>query len=278
MNAEIRRHRLVIDGRPVPFSATPNRRPGLTPRYLVMHYTAGASAKSAIQTLTNPNAKASAHLVIDRNGATTQLVGFDEIAWHAGESRWEGLVGLNAFSIGIELVNAGPMDRVAGKWRSWFGTTYPAAEVMEAAHRNEPGRVRGWLVYPPEQIAAALAIGRALVGAYGLRDVIGHDDIAPSRKQDPGPAFPMDRFRGAVMGRGDDAPALYAVVNVTTGLRFRGGPTTDAPLLPESPLKRGTRLNLLRREGSWCWVEVLNTAGRPSATGWVHGDYIAPLD
>lgn len=277
MKAEIRRHRLWLDGAPVAFAATPNRRPGLAPRYLVMHYTAGASAKSAIMTLTDPAAKASAHLVVDRDGTTTQLVGFDEIAWHAGESRWEGLVGLNAFSIGIELVNAGPLDRVAGRWRSWFGTTYPDAEVMEAAHRNDPGRTRGWLVYPPRQLAAAIAIGRAQVAAYTLRGVVGHDDIAPGRKQDPGPAFPMDGYRGAVMGRGDDAPQRYEVVNVTSGLRFRAGPGTDAALLRESPLKRGTNLHLLRRDGAWCYVEVLNAAGRPAATGWVHGDYIAPL-
>ena len=278
MKVEIRQHRLWIDGRSVEFRPTPNRKPGLTPRYLVMHYTAGPTARSAIQTLTDPAAKASAHLVIDRDGTTTQLVAFNEIAWHAGESRWEGLVGLNAYSLGIELVNAGPLDRVAGKWRAWFGSNYPAAEVMEAAHKNEPGRLRGWLVYPPKQLQVAIAIGRALVGGYALRDVVGHDDIAPARKQDPGPAFPMDLYRGGVLGRGDDAPSRYEVVNVTSGLRFRSGPSTDSALLRESPLKRGTRLNLVRRDGAWCYVEMLNAAGKPSATGWVHGDYIASLD
>ena len=78
----------------------------------------------------------------------------------------------------------------------------PDAEVMEAVHENEKkeGTVRGWHRYPPKQLDAALKLAALLVSHYGLRDVIGHDDVAPLRKQDPGPAFPMASFRARALG------------------------------------------------------------------------------
>ena len=71
-----------------------------------MHYTAGASAESSIDWLTNPDARASAHVLIARDGGITQLVPFDRRAWHAGRSRWKDRTGLNGWSFGIELDNA----------------------------------------------------------------------------------------------------------------------------------------------------------------------------
>ena len=238
-----------------------------------MHYTAGGTAAGAIRTLTNPSAKASAHLVIARDGAVTQLVRFDRVAWHAGRSRWHGLEGMNRHSIGIEMDNAGVLDRHGTKWRAWFGKMYDGRDVIEAAHPNG-GPVRGWHIYPQKQIDVAVKVGRVLVDAYGLRDVIGHDDIAPGRKVDPGPAFPMASYRAAVMGRRDDAPELF---QTTTHLNVREGPGTGFDKLAISPLAPGTRLRLDRREASWCHVEVLGKDGLPSDTGWVHGDYITPV-
>ena len=83
------------------------------PDTIVLHYTAGASVNSCVNWLCNPAAKASAHLIVGKNGEVVQLVGFDTVAWHAGKSEWKGRKNLNQFSIGIELDNAGLLEKCA---------------------------------------------------------------------------------------------------------------------------------------------------------------------
>jgi len=112
--------RLVGAG--VSFVETPNQGGDLAPRHLVFHYTAGKSATSSINWLTNPESKASAHLVLARDGTITQLAPFNIKTWHAGLSYWDGLSGLNGYSIGIEMDNAGPLKKVGDKHQAWFGT------------------------------------------------------------------------------------------------------------------------------------------------------------
>lgn len=195
-------HRLCHDdGTPVPFVETANMEGALTPEFAVMHYTAGPSMASAIGALTRrrPWANVSAHLIIGRGGEVVQLAPMDRVTWHAGGSRWahkeRDFIGLNHHAIGIELVNAGPLDSVGnGTWRAWWGRHYPAEEVIEARHKHG-GRWLGWMRFPEAQMAAAYQVARALVCHYRLLDVIGHDDIAPGRKRDPGPAFALGDFR-----------------------------------------------------------------------------------
>ena len=198
---EVRSDRLYADGKAVDFRQTPNVGGTLKPRFLVMHYTAGRSFDTSVSWLCNPLAKASAHLVIGRDGEVAQLAPFDRIAWHAGESDWHGLSSLNRYAIGIELDNGGVLQRTgAGTWQTWFEMTIPAAEVIVAAHARGGGE-RGWHAYPKVQIDTALAVAEALQEAYDLEDVLGHDDISWARKTDPGPAFPMISFRSRVLGR-----------------------------------------------------------------------------
>jgi N-acetylmuramoyl-L-alanine amidase len=272
---KIRRHRLHDDAdNPVPFAESPNIGSGkLDPQYLVMHYTAGRSLQSSVEWFRNAQAKASAHLVIGRDGAIVQMVPFDRIAWHAGQSRWHGLVGLNRFSIGIELDNAGILSRQAGTWRAWFGGEYPEQEVVEAIHQHE-SVVRGWHGFTSSQIEVAAQIAAALVTQYELRDVIGRDDIAPGRKVDPGPAFAMQSFRGRAIGRSASEPELFETV---TELNIRTGPGIEFGTLPRSPLSKGARLFVNARDASWCAVDVLNVDGNSDLTGWVHGDFIRPV-
>lgn len=100
MGFDIKGHRLRRDGENVRFVSTPNMGGKVQPLYLIMHYTAGPTAEGAISWLANPAAKASAHLVIDRDGTVTQMVGFDRVAWHAGKSRWQDLEGMTAIRSG----------------------------------------------------------------------------------------------------------------------------------------------------------------------------------
>ncbi len=187
---QITDHRLCRDdGKPFPFVESPNKGGRVDSRYLVMHYTSGASAESSVQWFRNPAARASAHLVIGRDGSITQMVPFDRVAWHAGRSRWEGLTGLNAYAIGIELDNAGRLTRNGDRWTAWFGTEYADEDVLVAVHKNESA-ASGWHRYTSIQLDAAVEAANLIVVTYGLLDVVGHDDIAPRRKSDPGPAFP----------------------------------------------------------------------------------------
>lgn len=271
---QIRRHRLLLDdAAPVRYVESPNRGGALTPRFLVIHYTAGSSFEGSLSHMTRRASKASAHLLIGRDGAIAQMVPFNRVAWHAGVSRWQGLNGLNRHSIGIELDNAGPLDRQGDQWRAWFGRDYPRDQVSVARHKNGSRR-RGWQTYSEAQIAAALEAATAICRHYGLADVLGHEDIAPERKTDPGPAFPMESFRAAVLGRPDGDPQRFETI---TRLNIRDRPGLDGAKLPEAPLAKGTALSLLSQRGKWAYVEVPDDSDLPAATGWVHSDYIRSL-
>lgn len=263
----IKNHRLVGDG--VSFHDTPNVGGALKARYLVFHYTAGRSAETSVESLCTrkPQGNASAHLVLARDGSIVQLAPFNVITWHAGVSQWNGLVGLNNWSIGIEMDNAGPMNRVGDKFVAWFGKEYPASEVMLAEHKHGGG-VRGWHVYTEAQIARALELAELLVEQYPLEDVLGHEDIARGRKQDPGPAFPLASIASRALGRADDAPPRYVVT--ATSLNIRSGPDASfATVAP--PLKKGAAVLLLQPGDRWSKVEV---EGPTDIEGWVNNSFI----
>jgi N-acetylmuramoyl-L-alanine amidase len=97
--------------------------------------------------------------------------------------------GLNACAIGIELANAGN-DTDALAW----ARKQPGFTSVTACHRKGGGP-QEWEAYPKAQVDTALAVAHALVARYNLDDVTGHDCVAPERKDDPGPAFPMKAFR-----------------------------------------------------------------------------------
>lgn len=199
------RHRLQSRGQDVVYAPLPgDGAPMRTRRFLVMHFTAGWSAASSIEWWQNPAAKgAGAHIIIGRDGQVIQCRAFDRTAGHAGVSRWRDpgtgklYLGLNSCSIGIELANRGDLPQ---------GTTYPQSmgalagtkvPVRQGTHKHG-GPPRQWEVFPEPQMQAALRVAAALVDRYKLDDVIGHDDCAPDRKEDPGPAFPMTSFRHAL--------------------------------------------------------------------------------
>jgi N-acetylmuramoyl-L-alanine amidase len=160
-----------------------------------------------------------------------------------------------------------------GGWRSEVGAhPIPDDRVEVAVHRNET-RQRGWEIFPETQIEAVRETAQTLISHYGLVDILGHDDIAPTRKVDPGPAFPMRWLRGKVMGRNVDESNIMRVMVRRLNIRVRPG--VDQPKLPDGPLERGTRVQVSSVEGQWMLVHVLDAEGEPTLTGWVHGDFIA---
>ena len=255
----------------VDFKLTPNKAGKYTPLYLVMHFTAVTEARGSISWFLNKDAKASAHLIIDRDGTITQFAPFNIITWHAGESVWNGLIGLNKYSIGIELVNGG---RVVKSGNNWICPVDRKAvqdsDVIIACHKNETAE-SGWQVYTEIQLQTAIEVGSALVKMYNLKDVIGHEDIAPHRKSDPGPAFPMSSYRSKIMGRKENTSLIYIT---TAAVNIRSGAGTHfAPITEELP--KNTAVQVLKRDGNWSFVDVVNAVhGLNDLEGWVFSKYL----
>lgn len=194
-----------MDGEPVTWSPTGNMGGEIAPRIGVMHYTA-APFGSTVATFTDPGSRASAHFVIDETGNVVQMIPTNRRAWHAGRSIYKGVRGVNDFSVGVELVNPGWLRRdVLGNFETWWGDPVDPANVIEAAHRLGSEH-RFWHKFTPIQLDSAFALGRALVRDLELEDFVGHEDVSPGRKVDPGAAFPMAGFRGHVLGRELDEP------------------------------------------------------------------------
>lgn len=271
-------HRLQLDGKLVETMLSRNTGGGFAapPRLLVVHFTYGASGRSSAEWFcSKKNTDSSAHVVIDRDGSVIQCVPFDTVAWHAGTSSWKGVSGLNRRSIGIELANWGNLQRRASGWTSYTGV--PIADPVIAAHKNgNPDGSKtpiGWEPYPEAQFAALVEIVRALVDTYGVEEIVGHDDVAPSRKWDPGPAFDMDRLRDLVFGgRGEDGDSTRTVMPAD-GLNLRKGPGIGFDVV--SLLATGTRVRPLETDGAWMQVAVLDGAGATTTTGWVNANHLS---
>jgi N-acetylmuramoyl-L-alanine amidase len=265
----IQNHRLAGDG--VSFQQTPNVGGVLQPSFVVLHYTAGRSLESSVQSLRTqkPKGNASAHIVLGRDGRIVQLAPFNQVTWHAGVSQWNGLVGLNHHAIGIEMDNAGLLHREGERFVAWFGKAYPENEVVVAAHRNGGG-LQPWHAFTEAQIERALELCELLVAHYALEDVLGHEDIAPGRKSDPGPAFPLEAVRARALGRSADVQQRLLVT--ANKLNIRSGPGAEfAPVAPA--LKKGAELLLIEARDRWSRVAVV---GLTDLEGWVSNDFVAP--
>ena len=257
------------------FLQSENQNGQIAPKYLVFHYTAcsAAAASAAFLRKTGAN-RVSAHLLVDRDGSVTQFVPFNRRAWHAGESQWDGFQDLNTHSIGIEVVNFGYLLKSAdGTFRTAEGAQIvPPADVTEGRHRLPHWPWTHWHAYTAEQIATCEALAELLATSYALRDAVGHDDIAPSRKSDPGPSFPMSRMRSHIVGRDTaevDEQIAYVAVD-KLNIRVGAGVASS---IAGPPLVRNSRLEMLGPNSNG-WMQV--TVRQPAPlTGWVRAEYTA---
>ena len=269
---KIQNHKLIAETgeQAVPFTNSPNQGGVITPQYLIIHYTAGRSANSSAEWFMNPQSKASAHLVIGLDGSVRQLVPFNKRAFHAGVSRWADLIGLNKYSIGIELDNPGKLNRVGSSWISWFGQQYPDNMVIQATHKHQDNPA-GWHIYTQMQLETCIKISQLLVQQYQLLNILGHEDIAPLRKEDPGPAFPMETFKASVLGREDDIADIFSVNTENTN--FRKGPGTNFESLGK--LKKGTKVEFIKNQLEWFRVYLVKKpAGIAEPEGWIHSSLL----
>ena len=152
---------------------------------IILHYTGGTSAMSSAKFLVRPDVKASAHVVIGRDGQVIQLVPFNIEAWHAGKSSYGGRCELNHYSIGIELDNLGQLRLEGGKFVAECGREVPVKEV----YTEDSGEMLTyWHDYTDVQMRVLNEVCGLLVDTYPIGDIVGHSDVT-SRKVDPGPAL-----------------------------------------------------------------------------------------
>jgi N-acetylmuramoyl-L-alanine amidase len=238
------------------------------PTLLVMHYTAsGGTAEGDARHFANQSRRGvSAHITVGRKAEIFQSVPFTNIAHHAGRSSWRGRANCNHFSIGIEIDNWGILTkREDGTYRSWTNTKVDPAHVIKAAHKNG-GPETYWETYTEEQLAILEDVTEALLKAYpSIQDIVGHDDIAPGRKQDPGPAFPMHRFQNLREDRGN-GDSMFKTVWASS-LNVRSGPGTSFSTLDWGPLPKGAQVEVLV-DGEWS--QILYNGN----FGWVADKYL----
>lgn len=257
----IKNHRLrgAVD------APSPNHGGSIIPRFVVMHYTAGWTAESAINTFARSSSRVSAQVTIDTDGTVYQHVPFNVRAWHAGPSSYAGYSGLNGYSVGIELVNPGYLRKLYdGRFMDAYEDIYTAQEVgpvIRATHSRVGSGTFYWPVYTKAQITAAEGLVEDLINEYPIMDIVTHEEIdTRGWKTDPGPAFPMNRFKRLLRDRANDVVEYH----VTAGtLNMRGGPGTNYAVVGK--VHRGHSVQELDRRGDWV---------RVSPDAWVHGGYL----
>ena len=167
---------------------------------LVLHYTGMLSGQAAIDRLCDPSAKVSSHYVVEEDGTVLRLVPEASRAWHAGISFWRGRHGLNDVSIGIEIVN--------------------------------PGHEWGYRPFPATQMATVTALCLGILARWEIPavNVVGHSDVSPDRKQDPGELFDWQGLASAGVGLWptDGVPAVRDD-EVEQALKAIGYPVADLP-------------------------------------------------
>ncbi|MDQ3021617.1 MAG: N-acetylmuramoyl-L-alanine amidase [Bacteroidota bacterium] len=269
---KIQNNKLVADPNDpsVSYDNSPNQSGVLNPQYLIIHYTAGRSLNSSRDWFKNPAAKASAHLIIGIDGSIIQMVPFNKIAWHAGISSWKGLNGMNKHSIGIELDNPGKLKKVGSKYIAWFSQDFPEDKVIEAAHKHQSSPAF-WHIFSQAQLESCIKASQTIFNHYKLKDILGHEDIAPLRKEDPGPAFPMESFKTKVIGRNINAAEIYTVTK--DGTYFRTGPGTDQGII--GTLDKGVKVEFIKSHINWYFVTLKDNVSLISEPeGWIHNSLL----
>jgi N-acetylmuramoyl-L-alanine amidase len=179
------------------------------PDTIVLHYTGMQTGEAALERLRDPAAKVSAHYVVEEDGRVFRLVPEERRAWHAGVSFWKGVRDINTASVGIEIVN--------------------------------PGHEFGYRPFPDAQIASVIALVGDIRTRWTVDDdrIVGHSDIAPDRKEDPGELFPWKRLAdaghglwvepaaapGAPLAEGEEGAGVFALQAGFTRLGYDCAPS-----------------------------------------------------
>ena len=179
------------------------------PDMIVLHYTGMPTGEAALERMRDPQAKVSAHYMVEEDGRIFSLVPEERRAWHAGKGFWKGATDINAVSVGIEIVN--------------------------------PGHEFGYRAFPDQQVDALIDLIADVRSRWTIPDarILGHADTAPDRKEDPGEFFPWKRLAeaghglwaesgaapGAPLSEGDEGAGVFALQAGLTRLGYDSAPS-----------------------------------------------------
>ena len=179
------------------------------PDMVVLHYTGMPTGEAALERLRDPASKVSSHYLVEEDGRVFRLVPEERRAWHAGVSFWKGETDINGRSLGIEIVN--------------------------------PGHEFGYRPFPEAQVSAVIALLADIRSRWTVEDgfIVGHSDVAPDRKDDPGELFPWKRLAeaghglwaeppaapGAPLGEGEEGAGVFALQAGFTRLGYDSAPS-----------------------------------------------------
>ncbi|MEP3890088.1 MAG: N-acetylmuramoyl-L-alanine amidase [Hellea sp.] len=200
---------------------------------LILHYTGMKTGAEALTRMRDPKAKVSAHYMVEEDGQIFQLVDEDKRAWHAGLSEWQGETNINSNSIGIEIVNGG---------HDW------------------PGEDGSLPDFPDVQINAVIALSKDIMSRHGLLTVLGHSDIAPARKIDPGENFPWSGLAAAGLGGWPNVQTEDRRILFEAGSRDRGVAIVQRGL---AHIGYGARVTGVMDENTELIIEAVQRRYRP---------------
>jgi N-acetylmuramoyl-L-alanine amidase len=179
------------------------------PDMIVLHYTGMPTGEGALERLRDPQAKVSSHYLVEEDGRVFRLVAEERRAWHAGLSFWKGERDVNGVSVGVEIVN--------------------------------PGHEFGYRAFPPAQVEAVIALVADIRTRWSVEDgrIVGHSDVAPDRKDDPGELFPWKQLAqaghglwvepapapGAALAEGEESAGVFALQAGLTRLGYDCAPS-----------------------------------------------------
>lgn len=266
-----------------------NKTAVMKPDAIIIHYTAGASGNATVKLFAAKTSKTSAHFVVSEDGTITQMVDLNRKAYHAGTSSYNGRSSYNNFSIGIEISNPGYLQKIDGKYYTWWEvkkdkkTATPEDKVYVGKHRNAVTTMTYWYKYTDEQIKAVKELCQAICKAYDIKEILGHEEIAPGRKCDPGPAFPLDALRADIVSNTkkdlnvselfkdavkESASTALTIGRVKVKLNFRQSPSSNAPL-KSSPMAADTYVYIIGSDSTGEWYNILY-----EMTGWMDKEFV----
>jgi|GEM_PF-1581147 len=185
VEVEVEREPLVIIDKPAHPNNYGDRPAGMDISLVVLHYTASGSLEATVPWFQNPEAKVSAHYVIGRDGTIVRMVPEEKKAYHAGKSEWNGQKDVNRFSIGIELVNWGKLEKRGDAFFTWPNDFNNPYRGLEPVFREDAW----WEPYADAQLASFQLLLSDIQKRYSKVEIVGHQDVSPGRKVDPGPAL-----------------------------------------------------------------------------------------